>query len=182
MVLDSSTVITPSFPTFFIASAITSPMVGIAVGRDAPYLRNHVAGDRFRKLLNLFDRQFDRLVNAALNSHGVRARGHRLHAFAENRLGQNGGRGGAVARHIGSLGCYFAHHLGAHVLERILQLDFLGHAHAVFRDGGSAELFLENDVSSFGSQGDLYCFSQLVDAAQNCLAGLITVNNLFCHK
>jgi hypothetical protein len=32
--LASSTVMTPSLPTFSIASAIMSPMVGVAVGRD----------------------------------------------------------------------------------------------------------------------------------------------------
>ena len=154
---------------------------GIAIGGNAADLRDHVAGDGLRELLDFFHRHFDGLVDAALDGHRVRARGDRLDAFAEDRLGQNGGGGGAVAGDVGSLRCHFAHHLRAHVLERILQLDLFRHRHAVFGDGRSAELLFENDVASLGAERHLHRLGELVDAAQDRLAGVVAINNLFCH-
>ena len=61
-----------------------------------------------------------------------------------------------------------------------LQLDLLGHGHAVFGDGRTAEFLLQNDVAALGSQGDLHRVRQLVDAAQNCLPGILAIYNLFC--
>ena len=75
------------------------------------------------------------LVDAALQGHRVRAGGDGLHAFAEDRLGENGGGGGAVAGDVAGLAGDFRHHLRAHVLERVLQFDFLGDGDAVLGDG-----------------------------------------------
>ena len=56
-----------------------------------------------------------------------------------DRLGEHGGGGGAVAgRVVGLLGD-LAHHLGAHVLELVLELDLLGDGDAVLGDAGSAD-------------------------------------------
>src|SRR6266513_350537 len=92
MVLDSSTVITPSLPTIFIASA--------------------------------------------LDGHRVRARCNRLDAFAENCLRHNGGGGGPIAGNVRGLRRNLAHHLRAHVLKRVLQLDLLRDRDTVFGDRG----------------------------------------------
>ena len=123
---------------------------GVAVGGNGADLRDHVARDRLGELLDFFDGHFHGLIDAALDGHRIRARGHRLDAFAENRLRQNRRGGGAVAGNVGGLRRHFAHHLGAHVLERILQLDFFRDRHAVFGDGRSAEFLLENDVAALG--------------------------------
>src|SRR5688500_4437706 len=74
-----------------------------------------------------------------------------------------------------------AHHLRAHVLEWILQVDLLGHRHAVLGDGGGAELAVEHDVAALRTEGDLHRVGELVEAAQDRLTGLLAVNNLFCH-
>ena len=152
----------------------------IAVGGNGADLRDHVAGDRLRELLHFLDGHFDGLLDAALQRHRVRAGGNALHAFAEDGLRQDGGGGGAVAGDVGGLRRHFAHHLRAHVLERILQLDFLGDGHAVLGDGRAAELLLEDDVAALGAERDFHRVGQLVDAAQNRLAGIFAVNNLFC--
>ncbi len=153
----------------------------IAVGRNGADLRDHLAGNRLRELLHFFDGHFDGLLDAALQRHRVRAGRNGLHAFAEDRLRQNGGGGGAVAGHVGGLRRHFAHHLRAHVLERILQLDFLGHRDAVLGDVRSAELLLQDHVAALGAEGDLHRVGQLVDAAQNRLTGIFGIYNLFCH-
>ena len=132
-------------------------------------------------LLELGDDHLDGLLDAALQRHRVGAGGDVLHAFAEDRLREHGRRGGAVTGDVGGLARDLAHHLRAHVLERILQLDFLGHRHAVLGDRRGAELLVEDDVAALGAERDLYRVGELVDAAQDRLARLLAVNNLFCH-
>ena len=78
---------------------------------------------------------FDGLLDAALDVHRVGAGGDVLDALAVDRLGEHGGGGGAVTGDVGGLGRDLAHHLGAHVLERVLELDLLGDGDAVLGDG-----------------------------------------------
>ena len=71
-----------------------------------------------------------------LISIGVVTRGDELAALAEDGLREHGGGGGAVASDVTGLRGHFAHHLGAHVLELVLELDLLGDGHAVLGDRG----------------------------------------------
>jgi hypothetical protein len=91
-----------------------------------------------------------RLVDAALEAHRVGAGGDVLQAFAVDRLGQQRRRRRAVAGDVAGLAGDFAHHLRAHVLERIGQLDFLGDRHAVLGDRRRAELLVEDHVAAAG--------------------------------
>src|SRR5712664_3469268 len=147
------------------------PDGGVAVGRDGADL-----GDLLRvlgglgELLQLGHHGFDRLVDAALDLHGVVARGDQLRAFAEDGLGKHGRGGGAVAGHVGGPGGDLLHHLRAHVLELVLQLDLLGHRHAVLRDGGGAERLLDHHVAALGPEGDLHRVGERVDAFEDGLA------------
>ena len=153
----------------------------VAVGGDGADLRDHVARNRLGHLLHFCDGHFNGLFDAALQRHRIRARGNRLHAFAEDRLRENRRGRGAVAGDVGSLRSDFANHLRAHVFERILQLDFLRDRDAVFGDVRAAELFLEDHIAALGSEGDFHRIGQLIHAAQDRLAGIFRVNNLFCH-
>ena len=106
--------------------------------------------------LSSLDDGVDGLLDAALELHRVGAGGDVLEAFAEDRLGEHGGGGGAVAGEVGGLGGDFLHHLGAHVLDRIVELDFLGDGHAVLGDGRRAELLVDDDVAALGTERDLH--------------------------
>ena len=180
MVFDSSTVMTPSLPTFFIASAMMLPMVASLLAEMVPTWAIMSPETGFESFLHFFDDRFDGLLDAALQRHRVGAGGNRLHAFAEDRLRQNGRGGGAVAGHVAGLRSNFAHHLRAHVLERILQLDFFRDRDTVFGDGRAAELLLENHVAALGAERHFHGVGELVDAAQNRLTGIFAINNLFC--
>ncbi len=158
-----------------------SPMVWSLLAEMVPTWRDHVARNRLGHLLHFFDGHFNGLIDAALQGHRVRARGNRLHAFAEDRLSQNGRGGGAVAGDVGGLRSNFANHLRAHVFERILQFDFLRDRDTVFGDVRTAELFLEDHVAALGTEGDFHRVGQLIHTAQDRLAGIFSVNNLFCH-
>ena len=153
----------------------------VAVGRDGADLGDHVALDRLRHLLDFGGHGLDGLLDAALQLHRVRAGDDVARAFAIDRLGQHRRRRRAVTGRVRGLAGDFAHHLGAHVLERVLEVDFLGHRHAVLGDGGGAELLVEDDVAALGAEGDLHRVRQLVHAAKDRLARLLAVNNLLSH-
>jgi hypothetical protein len=143
----------------------------VAIRRDRADLGDlFVGGDLLGIGLEVIDHSFDGEVDAALEVHRVHAGGNRLRALADNRLRQNGGGGGAVARGVGGLGGDLAHHLGAHVLELVFELDFLGDRHTVLGDARGAERLVEHDVTALGAERNLHSIRQNVDAAQHTIA------------
>ena len=104
------------------------------------------------------------LVDAALQIHGIGAGSHIFQAYVDDRLGQDGGGGGAVAGVIAGFRGHFLHELRAHVLERILKLDFAGHAYAVFGDVGGAEFLLDDYIAAFRAKGYLDGVGKSVNA------------------
>ena len=90
--------------------------------------------------------------------------------------------GGAVAGCIVCLSRNLADELRAHVLERILQLHVLGDGHAVVGDERSAVLLAEHNVAALRAEGDLYGIGELIDAGLKGLAGILTIDDLFCHN
>src|SRR5207249_2454357 len=125
-----------------------------------------------RDLLQLLHDDLHRPLDPALERHRVRARGDRLQTLAEHRLGEHRRRRGAVARQIRRLGRHFLHHLGAHVLDRVLELNLLRDGNAVLRDGRITELLVDDNVPALGTEGDLHRLGQLVDAPLEPGAGL----------
>src|SRR3569832_34265 len=120
------------------------------------------------------------LVDAALQIHRVHAGGDELHAFVDDGLGQHGGGGGAVTRDIGGLGSHFLDHLRAHVLQLVLQLDFLGDRLSVVRRGGGAVGTVEHHVAAFRAQGHLDGVSQNIDTSHHAVTRGIAKTYVFC--
>src|SRR5471030_1182421 len=120
----------------------------------------------------MLDDCFNREVDTALEIHRVHAGGYRLAAFAHNRCGQNGRGGGAVAGLIGSPRGHFAHHLCAHVLELVFELDFLGDRDTVLGDARGAERLVEHDVTALGAEGNPHRVGEDVDTVQHAVAGI----------
>ena len=163
---------TPSLPTFSIASAIILPMVVVAVGGDGADLGDLllVLG-RLRQLLQLLDdRASTALSMPRLSSIGLWPAATSLRALAEDRLREHGRGGGAVAGDVGGLGGDLLHHLRAHVLELVLELDLLGDGDAVLGDRGSAEGLLDDDVAALGPERDLHRVGERVDAREDRVA------------
>ena len=96
--------------------------------------------------------------------------GHRLGALADDRLGQHGRGRGAVAGLVAGLRGDLAHHLRAHVLELVGELDLLGDGDAVLGDARRAERLVEHDVAALRAQRHLDGVGENVDAAQHPLA------------
>ena len=143
----------------------------VAVGRDGADLGDLVVGgDLLGVLLEVFDDGLDGEIDAALEVHRVHAGSDRLGAFLDDGLRQHGGGGGAVTGEVGRLRGDFAHHLRAHVLELVLELDFLGDRHTVLGDARGAERLVEHDVAALGAEGHLHRIGEDVDAAQHAVA------------
>ena len=153
MDLASSTVMVPSLPTLSIASAMISPICGVPVGGNGGDLLDFfLVLDLLGDLVEVLHGGFDGLVDAALDADRVGAGGDVLQAFAEDRFGQHGGGGGAIAGGVAGFAGDFADHLGAHVFVGIFQFDFLGDGDAVLGDRGRAEFLVEHDVAAFGAE------------------------------
>ena len=182
VVLPSSTVITPSLPTFSMASASRSPISWSLLALIAPtwaissLLETGLAID-----LQVLDRGVDGLVDAAADGHRIAAGGDVAGAFLEDGAGQHGGGGRAVAGDVRGLRGDFVDELGAHVLEAIFQLDFLADGDAVLGDGRAAERFVDDHVAAGRAHRDGHGVGQLLHALQHLGAGLIVEQQLFCH-
>ena len=142
----------------------------VAIGRNDADLRDfRRARNGLRPRADVLDDLADGEVDAALQIHRVHAGGNRLHAFAHDGLGQNGRGGGAVTGDVVGLRSDFADHLGAHILELVLQFDFLGDRNAVLGDAGRAEALVDDDVAALGAKRHLDRVGQDVDATQDAL-------------
>src|SRR6185503_9309418 len=107
----------------------------VAIGRNDADLGNLVrAGNGLRARRQILDDLGDGEIDAALEIHRVHAGRDRLHALTDDRLGENGSGGGAVAGEVVGPAGDLAQHLRAHVLELVLELDFLGDGDAVLGD------------------------------------------------
>src|ERR1019366_1950930 len=129
-----------------------------------------------RLLQGLHD-ALDGLVDAALDLHRVVARRDELAALAVDRLREHGRRRRAVTGHVAGLAGDFAHHLRAHVLETVLELDLLRDRHAVLRHRRGAEALLDDDVPALGAEGYLDRVPAPVDAGEDQIASLFGVND-----
>src|ERR1700674_4432158 len=164
----------------------------VVVRRDRAHLGNHLAGDGLGELVEFtFDASaflveaaangYDGLLDTALHRHRIGASSDSLHALAINCLGKNGSCGGAIAGNVRGLRSNFADHLGAHVLDAVGQFNFFRYGDAVLGDGRRTEFLFDDNVAALGAKCDLYRVSQQVDAAENGLSRLFSMNNLLCH-
>src|SRR5262249_4388462 len=94
---------------------------------------------------------------------------------------EDGGGGGAVAGDVAGLLGDGVDQLGAHVLERIGQVDFLADGDAVLGDLRAAEALVEDHVTPGRPERDADGLGQLLGALQELLAGLVGVKQLFRH-
>src|SRR5690606_11769161 len=157
---------------------------GVGVGGDGTHLSDGLGvGARLGQVLQLGNDGDGGLVDAPLEVHRVHAGGNGLQAFVDDRLRQNGSGGGAVTGFVVGLGRYVLDQLGAHVVELVLQLDFLGDGNAVLGDQRSTEALFQNHVTAFRAEGSFYRVSQDVYACQHLLAcGIAELDFFSSHR
>src|SRR5215467_11814101 len=135
--LASSTVITPSLPTFCIASAIILPTLVSPFAASVPTWATSADEPTF---LARFSMSLTTALTA-MSMPRLRSIGF-IPAATDLAPSLTIACASTVAGLLGDL----AHHLRAHVLELVLELDFLRHRHAVLGDAGRAEALVEHDV------------------------------------
>ena len=130
--------------------------------------------DRAGLLLDLGDDGVDGLLDAALDDHRVGAGADDPQALADHRLAEHDRGGGAVAGDVVGLGRDFLEELGAHVLERVVELDVASDRDAVVGDRRGAELLVEDDVAALRADRHLDRVGEAIDAAlQRATSGLV---------
>ena len=157
---------------------LTDP--GIPVGGDGGDLCDlFVFADILFHFVQLGNDGFDRLIDPALQAHGVGTGSDVLQTLFEDGFCENGCGGGTVTGNIAGLGCDFADHLGAHVLERVGKFHFLRHAHTVLGDGGGTEFLVQNHISAPGTEGGFDGGGKLFDAGKKLASCFIIEKQLF---
>ena len=145
----------------------------VVVGRDGADLGDLLLATDFAgQLLEPRHDLGHGLVDAALEVHRVGAGVDRAEALVHDRLGEHGGRRGAVTGDVRGLRGDLLDHLGADVGDLVLELDLLGDGHAVLGDGRGAELLLDDDVAALRPQGHLDGVGERVDALLELVAGV----------
>ncbi len=74
------------------------------------------------------------------------------------------------------------HHLCAHVLELVLEFDFLGDSDAVLGDARGAVALIKDDIPAFGAERYLDGIGENIDTAQHPVASVLGEFDVFgCH-
>ena len=116
----------------------------------------------------------DGLLDAALDDHRVGPGGHDAEALGDHRLAEHDRGGRAVAGDVVGLGRDFLEELGAHVLERVFELDVAGDRDAVVGDRRGAELLVEDDVAALRPDRDPDGVGEAIDALlERATSGLV---------
>ena len=166
VVVDSSTVITPSLPTLSNASAMQLADLGRPGRRwSATWAMSSVPSTARAASSSVGAHRGDGGLDAPLEVHRGGAGGDVAQALADHRLGQHGRGGGAVTGDVVGLGGDLLGELGAEVLVRVVELDLAGDGHAVVGDRGRAPLLVEDDVAALGAERHLDGVGEGVDAA-----------------
>ena len=128
--------------------------------------------------------EFNNLTNGQINPplqiHGVHASGDGFVALNNNGAGQNGGGGCTITGQIVGFAGYFADQLGAHILERLGQLDAFGHRDTVFGDLGGAKRFFNHHVTTLGAQGDRHSIREFDHTLDHFITRIAAKANQFC--
>ena len=168
----SSTVMTPSLPTFCIASAIISPISRSLLAEIVPTWA-------ISALVETFFETFSRLATTASTARSMprlRSIGFMPAATAlvPSRTIAWASTVAVVvpspARVAGPRGD-LAHHLRAHVLEAVGELDLLGDGDAVLGDARRAVRLGEDDVAALRAERHLDGVGEGIDAAASCDRG-----------
>ena len=125
--------------------------------------------------------RFASLFHAGPNKDGVGAFLDGVNAAMDHALGQDRrGRRPVAGLLVGLVGD-FVDELGAHVLDRVLQLDFPGDGNAVLANRGRAVAFVQGDVASLRPKGNLDRVGELVDPSDHLVAGGLPEIDVLSH-
>src|SRR3954451_16914736 len=179
-VFASSTVMTPSLPTFFIALAIISPTAASPFEAIVPIWPISSEEPTFLARFSISFVTAYGDIDAALQVHRVHAGGNELDAFLHDRGRKHGRCRRAVAGEIVGLRGNFAHHLCAHILELVGELDLLRHRHTVLGDARGTVGFIDHDVAALRAERHFDGVVECLDTVQKPVACVGGESNVLC--
>ena len=150
-------------------------------GNGSDLLDVVLALDGSAHCLDGFDCCIGGLSHALAQDDGICTCCQVLHTFVDHGLCQNSCGRGAVTCDIVGLGGNFLYELCAHVLERILEFNFLCNGNTIICDRRSAVGLIQNNVSALGSKCDLNCISEFIDTFSKRYACVCAVLKFLCH-
>src|SRR5271167_4329386 len=153
----------------------------VVVGRDGPDLRDLLAIlGGLGQVLELAGNSLNRAIDSALERHRIVPGGDHLDALGEDLPCEHGGSGRAVAGDVGGLRRDLFDHLRAHILELVVELDFLGYRYTVLGHRRSAEALLQHHVAAFGAERNCDGIGENIDPLEDLLARFLSETNYLC--
>ena len=133
-------------------------------------------------LLHRLDHRVGGLVDTPAERHRIGPAGHHPQTFFVDRFGQYGGGGRPVAGRVVCLGGRFLDQLDGEVLVRVVQVDVLGHGHAVLGHFRRAPALVQYGVAAAGAKGAGDGPGQFTHADSQRLPSLVFEDHLLCHS
>ena len=92
-------------------------------------------------------------------------------------MGEYGCGGGAIAGLVRGPRRDFTHHLRAHVLELVFELDLLGDGNAVFGDAGCSVRLVKHHIAALRAERHLHRIVENIDPTQHSVASINRESN-----
>jgi hypothetical protein len=181
-VCDSSTVMTPSLPTLSIASAMSSPIEVSAAEIEAVAAIWSLVSTSLAVFSSCWETASTAFSMPRFSAIGFAPAATLRRPSRTERLGQDGGGGGAVTGDVVGLLGNFLDELGPDLLPRVLELDLLGDRHTIVGDGGRAPLLLQDDVAALRAERHLDGVGEGVHAALEPAARLLVERDHLRHR
>ena len=176
-----SVVMTPSAPTALVGVGDQRAELAV-VGGDVGDRVEQRPLDRHRAGAQRREHRLDGRSSMPWHrSTALAPRDGQLDAALDDAVGQHDRGGGAVAGDLVGLHRHLAHHLGAHVLEAVEQLDLGGDRDAVAGDQRRADRAVDHRVHALGAERRLDRGGEALDAAGQRLARLVAVDQDLGH-
>ncbi len=144
-----------------------------------------VAFDLLGGFFDAFDDFDTGVFNSLAEFHGIDTGSDELVGFSENVVSQNCDSGGAIA---GDFVEFFGggfDELGADSFAEVFvgrtKIDGFSDGHAVMRDGGGTVGFFDDNVLTFGAEGDFDGIVELFGAAEDFVAGFVGIEDFLWH-
>ena len=121
-------------------------------------------------------------LHATAEFHGIGSGGHIAQAFANHRLGEHGGGGGAIPRRVLGFGGHLLHQLGAQVFKGVGEFDFLGNRHPVINNVRGAKFLFQHHIAPLGPDGDPHRIGQGINTPLQGVSGGVGELDQFGHE
>ena len=113
---------------------------------------------------DILDNSLGTFVNTMLELHRIGTGCQVFQSFMDNCLGQHSSRGGSITSNIVRPRGGLFEQLSAHVLKRVLKLNFFRYRHTIMGHAGSTELLVKRHVATLRTQRRLHSASHNINA------------------